>query len=181
MAERDWNSAKVVANLPYYISTPVIMGLLEARIPLSSITVMVQREVAERLIAKPGGKEYGALSLAAAYYADVSISAYVPPNCFFPRPNVDSAVVTMKLRSEEAEPDFEDVLFKCIKAAFGNRRKTLVNCLRTQDWITNDRQAVIDVVTECGFNENIRGEALSLEEFTSLTAKLRHSGITSFL
>jgi len=180
MEERSWQTAKIAANLPYYISTPVIMDLLEGSSSLSVITVMVQREVGERLIAKPGSKEYGALSLAAAYYADVTLSAHVPRNCFFPRPNVDSAVVTLRLRTIDSDPDLKGMLFKCIKAAFGNRRKTLVNCLRAQDWVQNDRQALIEIVKGCGFNENIRGEALSLDEFTHLAHKLRHSGITSF-
>jgi len=180
MKERGWHTAKIVANLPYYITTPVIMNLLEGRSSLTMITVMIQREVAERLTAEPGSKEYGAISLAAAYYADVALSANVPRNCFFPRPNVDSAVVTMRLRRIETDPDLEGMLFKCIKAAFGNRRKTLVNCLRAQDWVHNDRQALIEIVKECGFNENIRGEALSLDEFMRLASKLRHSGITSF-
>jgi len=180
MKERGWQTAKIAANLPYYIATQVIMDLLEGSSSISMITVMVQREVAERLTAKPGSKEYGTLSLAAAYYADVTLSANVPRNCFFPRPNVDSAVVTLRLREVGSDPLIKGMLFKCIKAAFGNRRKTLVNCLRAQDWVQKDRQELIEIVKGCGFDENIRGEALSLDEFTHLAHKLRHSGITSF-
>jgi 16S rRNA (adenine1518-N6/adenine1519-N6)-dimethyltransferase len=172
MKERGWSTAKVAANLPYYITTPVIMGLLESHCPLSMITVMVQREVAERLIAKPGGKEYGAISPAVAYYAEANLSAMVPRNCFIPRPGVDSAVVTLELNKQELDPALEEILFKCIKAAFGQRRKTLLNCLRAQDWIHKDREELLHIIKSCGFNENIRGEALSLEDFLQLTYTL---------
>jgi len=173
MRERGRRTAKVAANLPYYITTPVIMGLLESRCPLSRISVMIQREAAERLAAKPGGKEYGALSLSAAYYADVCINAIVPRNCFYPRPNVDSAIVTLAINSSKQGPVDEELFFQCVRAAFGQRRKTLVNCLRAQDWVDKDREELISLLKQCGFNENIRGEALSLEDFIRLAQKLK--------
>ncbi|MDR2649512.1 MAG: 16S rRNA (adenine(1518)-N(6)/adenine(1519)-N(6))-dimethyltransferase RsmA [Clostridiales bacterium] len=173
MRERGWRTAKVVANLPYYITTPVLMGLLEGRLPLSVITVMVQKEVAGRLRAKPGSKEYGSLSVAAAYFADVTLTALVPRNCFFPRPHVDSAVVTLKLIDPRAGSDEEDLLFKCVKAAFGQRRKTLLNCLRAQTWINKGREELLTVMKGCGFDEDIRGEALSLDEFIRLARALK--------
>ena len=173
MNERGWQTAKLAANLPYYITTPVIFSLLENRYPLSAITIMVQREVAERLTAKPGGKEYGALSLAVEYFADVSLSAVVPRNCFFPRPHVDSAVVTLKPCGSKGRQKEEETLFKCIKAAFGHRRKTLLNCLRSQDWINKGRKELLEIILSSGFDENIRGEALSLEDFILLVNNLK--------
>ena len=173
MNERGWQTAKLTANLPYYITTPIIMALLESRCPLSVITVMVQREVAERLAAKPGSKQYGALSLAAAYFAEVSLTAIVPRNCFYPRPNVDSAVVTLNISPPDANINVEDTLFKCIKAAFGQRRKTLLNCLRSQDWIIGGRDELLDIIQSCGFDKNIRGEMLTLNDFILLAHKLK--------
>ena len=172
MSERGWKTAKLAANLPYYITTPAIMHLIESRCPLSSITVMIQREVAERLTAKPGCKEYGALTLTASYYADVSMNAIVPSNCFIPRPHIDSAVVTLDLNGPKGDLKYEDILFKCIRAAFGQRRKTLVNCLRVQDWINKDRDELSGLLQQLGFDENIRGEALSLADFIALSQKL---------
>ncbi|MDR1560360.1 MAG: 16S rRNA (adenine(1518)-N(6)/adenine(1519)-N(6))-dimethyltransferase RsmA [Clostridiales bacterium] len=173
MLERGWRTAKLAANLPYYITTPVLMSLLESRCPLSVITVMVQKEVATRLCAKPGGKDYGALSLAAAYYADVTLTAIVPRNCFYPRPHVDSAVVTLELTGPKAEPDDEELLFKCVRAAFGQRRKTLLNCLRAREWINKGREELLNIIKGCGFDGDIRGEAISLEGFIRLARKLK--------
>jgi len=169
---RGWRTVKVAANLPYYITSPVILSLLESRCPLESITVMIQKEAAERLTAKPGCKEYGVLSLTAAYYADIRVNAHVPRNCFFPRPKVDSVIVTMYRKTPEADPADEEVLFKCIKAAFGQRRKTLLNCLRSQDWIGLDREGLTGLLKSCGLDQAIRGEALSLEDFLLLARKL---------
>ena len=172
MKERGWQTAKLTANIPYYITTPVILGLLENHCPLSLITVIVQLEVAERLTAKPGGKEYGALSLAAAYYADVSLAAIVPRNCFFPRPHVSSAIVILDKKKPLLNPYDEEMLFKCIKAAFSHRRKTLINCLRAQDWVNKGREELLAILQTCGFDENIRGEELSLDEFIRLAYTL---------
>ena len=169
---RGWQTAKIAANLPYYITTPVILNLLESNGPLSDITVMVQREVAGRLCAKPGCKEYGALSLAVSYYAEARLAAIVPRNCFFPRPNVDSAIITLKPDSHKRDPIEKEMLFKCIKAAFGQRRKTLLNCLRVQDWINKGRDELLEIIRGCGFDENTRGESLSLEKFILLSRKL---------
>ena len=173
MKKRGWQTAKLVANLPYYITTPIIMALLESRCPFSVITVMVQREVAERMAAKPGGKQYGALTLAAAYYTKVSLAAIVPRNCFFPRPTVDSTVITLEISPPKVNMNDEETLFKCIKAAFGQRRKTLLNCLRAQDWIDKDRDELLNIIQSCGFDENIRGEMLSLDDFIQLASKLK--------
>jgi len=172
MGERGWASAKLAANLPYYITTPIIMGLLESRCPISRMSVMVQREAAERLTAKPGGKEYGALSLAASYFTDVGLYANVPRNCFFPRPNVDSAIVTLDIYGDKGDVDNEETFFNCVRAAFGQRRKTLVNCLRSQDWIDKDRYELTELLKSCGFDEKIRGETLSLEDFKRLARRL---------
>ena len=172
MNERGRRTAKIAANIPYNITTPVILNLLENRSQLSIISLMIQREAAERLTAKPGGREYGVLPLTASYYANVAINATVPRNCFFPRPNVDSVIVTLDLNSVNRAPDSGGILFRCIRAAFGQRRKTLLNCLRAQDWINAGREELIELLKSCGFDENVRGEALSLEDFIRLSQKL---------
>lgn len=161
---------RVVANLPYYITTPIIMNLLRKDVPVKSITVMVQKEVAERMQARPGTKEYGALSLAVQYYANAEIKANVPSNCFIPRPNVGSAVIG--LERYEKPPVFTrdpDFLFRLIRAAFHQRRKTLSNALShgTPDGIT--REMVTRRLRDLQLSETIRGEALSLEEFAMLS------------
>lgn len=160
---------KVVANLPYYITTPIIMGLFEKNVPLESITVMVQKEVAERMQAKPGGGEYGALSLAVQYYAEPEIVANVPPNCFMPRPNVGSAVVKLK-RYEKPPVEVEDegFLFAMIRAAFNQRRKMLVNALAAgMPELTKEK--IAEALFKLGISETIRGEKLSLAEFAELS------------
>ena len=161
----------VVANLPYYITTPIVMTLLEKNAPVKSITVMVQKEVAERMQAQPGGKEYGALSLAVQYYAEAEIVANVPPNCFIPRPNVGSCVIRLrrceKPRVETKDPDR---MFRIIRAAFNQRRKTLANSVGNAGLIT--REAVTAALREMGLPETIRGEALSLEQFAELSDRL---------
>ena len=160
---------KVVANLPYYVTTPIIMSLFEEKIPLKSITVMVQSEVAHRMQAKEGTKEYGALSLAVAYYADPYIAANVPRNCFIPRPNVDSAVITLTCHEEKpVKVRDEKLLFKLIRAAFNQRRKTLVNAVANFEELSYTKDEVAAALTSLGLDVNVRGEALSLKEFAGL-------------
>lgn len=162
--------AKVVANLPYYITTPIVMGLLEGHVPLKSITVMVQKEVAERMTAGPGGKEYGALSLAVRYYTDPHIVANVPPNCFIPRPKVGSSVIKLDVYEEPVIRVSNEVLmFKIIRAAFNQRRKTLANSLTNAAGLDFSKEDIIKAVSKMGLNENIRGEALTLDDFARLT------------
>lgn len=164
---------KVAANLPYYITTPIIMQLLESRLPISSITVMVQKEVADRMQAAPGTSDYGALSLAVQYYARAEINAKVPPNSFIPRPGVDSAVITLKCY-EEPPVDVNDdrYMFRLIKAAFAQRRKTLVNALKNDPSLKLTRDQVEAALTAMGIDLNIRGERLSLEQFARLSDTL---------
>nr|WP_317449751.1 16S rRNA (adenine(1518)-N(6)/adenine(1519)-N(6))-dimethyltransferase RsmA [uncultured Sellimonas sp.] len=164
---------KVVANLPYYITTPIIMGLFESQVPLASVTVMVQKEVAERMQAGPGSKDYGALSLAVQYYAEPYIAANVPPNCFMPRPNVGSAVI--RLTRHEVPPvqvDNEKLMFQIIRASFNQRRKTLVNGLNNSPEITLTKEQITEAVESLGKGAGVRGEALTLEEFSGLANKI---------
>lgn len=160
---------KVVANLPYYITTPIIMGLFESRVPLKSITIMVQKEVAERMQEGPGSKEYGALSLAVQYYARPEIVANVPPNCFMPRPNVGSAVIKL-VRYEEPPVEVEDekFMFAIIRASFNQRRKTLSNGL-SNGGIGVTRENVVEALEQMELSPTIRGEALTLEQFAGLS------------
>ena len=164
---------KVVANLPYYITTPIVMSLLEKRVPLYSMTIMVQKEVAERMQAGPGGKEYGALSLAVQYFADARIVANVPPNCFIPRPGVGSAVVCLKRYEKPpvSVPD-EDLLFSVIRASFNQRRKMLVNSLYNAAGLSFSKETVREALLALGVPETVRGEALTLEQFARLTELL---------
>lgn len=164
---------KVVANLPYYITTPIIMDLFERHLPLINVTVMVQKEVADRMQAAPGGKDYGALSLAVQYYAKPYIAANVPPNCFMPRPNVGSAVIRLSLHEKApVEVLDEKLLFKMIRASFNQRRKTLVNGLNNSSELTFSKETVQKALESLGISENIRGEALTLEQFASLSNEL---------
>lgn len=168
---------KVVANLPYYITTPIIMGLFESGIPLSSITVMVQEEVARRMQAGPGSKDYGALSLAVQYYAEPYIAAYVPRNCFIPRPGVGSAVIRLTRRAvPPVQAENPKLLFALIKAAFGQRRKTLVNSVSGSPELTIPKEAITEALQQIGISEKIRGEALTLEEFAALANALERTG-----
>ncbi|MBR2531834.1 MAG: 16S rRNA (adenine(1518)-N(6)/adenine(1519)-N(6))-dimethyltransferase RsmA [Lachnospiraceae bacterium] len=164
---------KVVANLPYYITTPIIMGLLEQDLPLDSITVMVQKEVAERMQAQPGTKDYGALTLAVQYYTNAEIIANVPANCFIPRPNVDSAVIRLSLHEERpVRPADEAKMFRVIRASFAQRRKTLVNGLKNDPALQTegiDRGRAEAALKEMGLDPNVRGERLSLAEFARLS------------
>ncbi len=163
------DKVKVVANLPYYITTPIIMGLFENHIPASSITVMVQKEVADRMQSAPGSKDYGALSLAVQYYANPYIVANVPPNCFMPRPNVGSAVI--RLTSWEEPPvqvKDEVLMFKLIRASFNQRRKTLQNGINNYPDLSFTKTDVVNALKEMGLPETVRGEALTLEQFAEL-------------
>lgn len=164
---------KVVANLPYYITTPIIMDLFERHLPLINITVMVQKEVADRMQAAPGGKDYGALSLAVQYYAKPYIAANVPPNCFMPRPNVGSAVIRLALHeTSPIKVNDEKLMFRMIRASFNQRRKTLVNGLNNSPELSFTKEAIQKALEELGISENIRGEALSLEQFAALANEL---------
>ncbi len=170
LAESSGGSLKLVANLPYYITTPIIMGILEQRLPIESITVMVQKEVALRMQAQPSTKDYGALSLAVQYYCEPYLVANVPQNCFMPRPNVDSAVIRL---TPYAKPPVdvadEELMFKLIKAAFSQRRKTLVNCLFNSPDFNFDKAQLGEILTSCDYDERVRGETLTLEDFARLT------------
>lgn len=161
---------KVVANLPYYITTPIIMGLFESHVPIDNITVMVQKEVAERMKVGPGSKDYGALSLAVQYYASPYLVANVPANCFIPRPNVDSAVIRLTRHETPAvSVDNETLLFNIIRASFNQRRKTLQNGLKNSNLIPASKEAIADAIRETGLPESVRGEALTLEQFAELS------------
>ena len=164
---------KVVANLPYYITTPIIMGLFESHVPVDSITVMVQKEVADRMQTGPGSKDYGALSLAVQYYAKPEIVANVPPNCFMPRPKVGSAVI--RLTRHEVMPvetKNEKLMFSIIRASFNQRRKTLANGLKNSELLHFSKEEIEAAITACGWPLTIRGEALNLQEFARLTDEL---------
>lgn len=160
---------KVVANLPYYITTPIIMGLFENKVPIDSITIMVQKEVADRMQVGPGTKDYGALSLAVQYYAKPQIVANVPPNCFMPRPKVGSAVIRLeKYEEPPVQVKDEKLMFGIIRASFNQRRKTLVNGLKNSQELSFSREEIEKALTDCGLSLNIRGEALTLEKFAEL-------------
>lgn len=163
-------SIKVVANLPYYITTPIIMGLFESKVPIESITIMVQKEVADRMQTGPGSKDYGALSLAVQYYAEAKVMLNVSANCFMPRPNVDSAVIKL-LRHKTPTVDVEDeaLMFRIIRASFNQRRKTLVNGLKNSSELDFSKEQILEAIKSIGKDENIRGEKLTLEEFSQLS------------
>lgn len=165
---------KVVANLPYYITTPIIMGLFENHVPLQSITIMVQKEVADRMQVAPGTKDYGALSLAVQYYAKPEIVAIVPPNCFIPRPGVASAVIRLT-RYEEPPVQVRDeaFLFALIRASFNQRRKTLANGLSNAQNLSLTREQVTEALESMGLSPTVRGEALTLSQFAALSELLK--------
>ena len=164
---------KVVANLPYYITTPIIMGLFESHVPLDSITVMVQKEVAERMQVGPGTKDYGALSLSVQYYAVPKVLMIVSANCFIPRPNVDSAVIKLTLHKENPiHVKNEAFMFSLIRASFNQRRKTLVNGLSGAGINNLTKERVLEALNNLGLSETIRGEALTLEQFALLSDSL---------
>ena len=161
---------KVVANLPYYITTPIIMGLFESHVPVDSITVMVQKEVADRMQTGPGSKDYGALSLAVQYYAKPEIVANVPPNCFMPRPKVGSAVIRLTRHEEvPVQVDDEKLMFHIIRASFNQRRKTLANGLSNAPQVHLSKEEIQECIAELGEPLTIRGEALTLEQFAALS------------
>lgn len=164
---------KVVANLPYYITTPIIMGLFESGVPIESITIMVQKEVADRMQTGPGSKDYGALSLAVQYYAEAKVMLTVSSQCFMPKPNVDSAVIKLT-RHKEPTVDVknEKLMFQIIRASFNQRRKTLANGIKNSPELNFSREQVTEALGMIGKTENIRGEALTLEEFAELTNEL---------
>ncbi|BBF44652.1 SSU rRNA (adenine(1518)-N(6)/adenine(1519)-N(6)) -dimethyltransferase [Lachnospiraceae bacterium KM106-2] len=167
---------KVVANLPYYITTPIIMGLFESGVPIENITVMVQKEVADRMQVGPGTKDYGALSLAVQYYAEPYIVANVPPNCFMPRPNVGSAVIRLT-RYQEPPVKVNNVkmMFRVIRASFNQRRKTLMNGLNNSPEIPMTKECIVKAIEQLGVSPSVRGEALTLEQFARLTDLLEEN------
>lgn len=169
----DGKPIKVVANLPYYITTPIIMGLFESHVPLANVTVMVQKEVAERMQAEPGTKAYGALSLAVQYYAKPYLAANVPPNCFMPRPNVGSAVIRLDCLSRTpVEVKDEKLMFRLIRASFNQRRKTLQNGIANSTELRYSKEEVAQALEKLGYCPTIRGEKLSLSEFAALADEL---------
>ena len=164
---------KVVANLPYYITTPIIMGLFEKHVPIDNITVMVQKEVADRMQAGPGTKDYGALSLTVQYYAEAYIAANVPPNCFIPRPGVGSAVIRLTCHKEPPVSCQDSaLLFKLIRASFNQRRKTLQNGLNNSPELSYSKEQIAQAIESLGWNPSVRGEALTLEQFAQLADTL---------
>ena len=166
-------ATKVVANLPYYITTPIIMGIFESGAPVQSVTVMVQKEVADRMKSGPGTKDYGALSLAVQYYAQPYLAANVPQNCFMPRPKVGSAVIRLtRHKAPPVQVHDEKLMFQIIRAAFNQRRKTLQNCIGNDDGLNYEKADVAATLEAMGLSVNIRGEALSLEEFAGFTDKI---------
>ena len=171
--ENGGRPIKVVANLPYYITTPIIMGLFEKHVPLKSITVMVQKEVADRMQTGPGSKDYGALSLAVQYYAEPYIVANVPPNCFMPRPKVGSAVIRLeRYEKPPVEVLDEKLMFRIIRASFNQRRKTLANGLKNSPELDFSKEEIEAAILSLGKGASVRGEALTLEEFAQLSDKL---------
>ncbi len=171
--ENEGKPIKVVANLPYYITTPIIMGLFEEHIPMVSITVMVQKEVADRMQTGPGSKDYGALSLAVQYYASPYLVANVPPNCFMPRPKVGSAVIRLTCHDRPpVEVKDERLMFDIIRASFNQRRKTLANGLNNSEKLDFSKEMIIEAIERLGKGPGVRGEVLSLEDFASLSNHL---------
>ena len=171
--ENQRRPIKVVANLPYYITTPIVMGLFENHVPVESITVMVQKEVADRMQTGPGNKDYGALSLAVQYYAEPYIVANVPPNCFMPRPKVGSAVIRLTCHEQPpVEVKDERLMFDIIRASFNQRRKTLANGLNNSDKLSFSKEEITEAIESLGKGSSVRGEALTLEEFAELSNSL---------
>lgn len=171
--KNDGRPVKVVANLPYYITTPIIMQLFESHVPLHSITIMVQTEVAQRMQVGPGTKDYGALSLAVQYYSRPEIITHVPPSCFIPRPNVGSTVIRLtRYEKPPVEAADEGVLFSLIRASFNQRRKTLVNGLSNASGLNLSKVQVTEALEQMGLPANVRGETFTLEQFARLSELL---------
>ena len=176
-AKSESGRLKCVANLPYYITTPIIMELLEKRLPIDSITVMIQKEVAERIAAKPGTKDYGALTLAVNYYAETYLAANVPPNCFIPRPNVGSAVIRLKvLEKPSVSVRDETLMFRLIRASFNQRRKTLTNAVANFPELDITKAQVEEALVQMNLSPAVRGETLSLQQFAELSDFLGAAG-----
>lgn len=166
-------NVKMAANLPYNITTPIIMNILEKRIPMESLTVMIQKEVAYRMNAKPSTKDYGSLSLVTQYYCEPYLVANVPQNCFMPRPNVDSAVIKLTILKEpRVNVKNEQFMFDFIKAAFSQRRKTLVNCIFSNGMLRLNKEELGKVLNELGYDERVRGESLTLEDYAKISDKM---------
>lgn len=172
IAKHPGMSVKMAANLPYNITTPIIMGILEKHIPMESLTVMIQKEVAYRMNAKPSTKDYGSLSLVTQYYCEPYLVANVPQNCFMPRPNVDSAVIRLNILKEpKIKVSDEQFMFNFIKAAFSQRRKTLVNCIFSSGLTKLNKEELGKVLNELGYDERVRGESLTLEDYGVISEK----------
>lgn len=170
----EFENIRIVANLPYYITTPIIMNVLESHTHIDSITVMIQKEVADRMQASPGTKDYGALSLAVQYYSNPYVVAFVPPNCFIPRPKVGSSVIRLDIyKDKPIKTVDEKLMFQIIRAGFNQRRKTLVNSLANFEGLKLSKERIIQALSLLGKSEKIRGEALSLEEFAQLAEYLQ--------
>lgn len=170
----EFENIRIVANLPYYITTPIIMNVLESHTHIDSITVMIQKEVADRMQASPGTKDYGALSLAVQYYSNPYVVAFVPPNCFIPRPKVGSSVIRLDIyKDKPIKTVDEKLMFQIIRAGFNQRRKTLVNSLANFEGLKLSKERIIYALSLLGKSEKIRGEALSLEEFAQLAEYLQ--------
>lgn len=173
-----FDKLSVVANLPYYVTTPILMKLLEERLPLENIVVMIQKEVADRIAAKPGTKDYGSLSVAAQFYAETDVAMIVPASVFVPRPNVDSAVIRLKIRKQPpVEVDNEDVFFRVVRSSFAQRRKTLLNNLMNGLFLKTQKEEVIQMLTDIGIDPTRRGETLSIEEFARLANESMRRGL----
>ncbi|UFJ62286.1 16S rRNA (adenine(1518)-N(6)/adenine(1519)-N(6))-dimethyltransferase RsmA [Brevibacillus sedimenti] len=173
-----YEQVSVVANLPYYVTTPILMKLLEERLPLEHIVVMIQKEVADRIAAKPGTKDYGSLSVAAQFFAETEVAMVVPASVFIPRPNVDSAVIKLTIRKQPpVEVDDEALFFRVVRACFAQRRKTLLNNLMNGLFDKTQKEDVVGLLVELGIDPGRRGETLSIEEFARLANAIGRSNL----
>jgi 16S rRNA (adenine1518-N6/adenine1519-N6)-dimethyltransferase len=176
--EFDKGPVKVVANLPYYITTPIIMALIEQELPIEMLVIMIQKEVADRIAAKPGTKDYGALGIAVNYYCETEVICNVPASCFIPQPKVSSSVIALKKRATPAvQVDDKKQFFKVVKAAFAQRRKTLLNALSAGGILGKDKQSISEILKKAGIDEKRRGETLSMEEFALVVKEISNHNI----